>query len=198
MHIKAQKTKFSRYSERVEYVRAACISSHRLYYSISHNFDFYVTQSTQPTGSRIITIMPASTRALEPLYEEDIPAAVSLWYSAFDSEEMRRLFPDTPGVRKWWHDTIRNDLLQKQKQKYLKVIEEGKMIAFVKWDLASPEESGNRFLPWHPDMNSEACNNLTTQNLRERERVMGSRKYYCEFVSYLIPFLAFFCNHLPV
>jgi hypothetical protein len=118
---------------------------------------------------------------LEPLAEADTSAVVSLWYAAFHTPEMRRLFPDTPGVRQWWQENIRNDLRRKRAQQYLKVVEGGQIIAYAKWDLASPEENGDRFLPWHPEMDSEACDQLALQTTWTRKSVTGFRKHYCEY-----------------
>ncbi|KAL4739360.1 acyl-CoA N-acyltransferase [Aspergillus similis] len=122
--------------------------------------------------------MSPSSMTLEPLEEADISAVVSLWYAAFHTPEMRKLFPDTPGVRQWWQENIRNDLRRKRAQQYLKVVERGQIIAYAKWDLASPEENGDRFLPWHPEMDSEACNQLAMQTASARKIVTGSRKHY--------------------
>ncbi|KAJ5231840.1 acyl-CoA N-acyltransferase [Penicillium citrinum] len=60
--------------------------------------------------------MDSSTRTLEPLYEADIPTAVSLLFAMIHYTEERKLFADIPGVRQWWHDTIRTDLLQDRNQ----------------------------------------------------------------------------------
>ena len=124
--------------------------------------------------------MVHSTRTLEPFSEADIPAAVSLLFASFHDTEVRKLFTDTPGARQWWHDTMCNDLLQKQNQTYLKVMEKGKMIAFSKWDMSRFDENTSPYLPWHPDMNSEAWEQFLIYIMRERKRVMGSRRHYCE------------------
>lgn len=125
--------------------------------------------------------MPPLSMTLEPLAEADTSAVVSLWYAAFDTTEMRRLFPDTPGVRQWWQENIRNDLRRKRAQQYLKVVEGGQIIAYAKWDLASPEENSDRFLPWHPEMDSESCDQLAMQTTWARKSVTGSRRHYCEY-----------------
>ncbi|KAK5787953.1 hypothetical protein VI817_010449 [Penicillium citrinum] len=115
----------------------------------------------------------------KPLYEADIPTAVSLLFAMIHYTEERKLFADIPGVRQWWHDTIRTDLLQDRNQTYLKVMEKGNMIAFAKWDFSKPDEIVARFLPWPPEINSEACEQLMTHiHIWERKRVMGSRRHY--------------------
>ncbi|EWC46358.1 hypothetical protein DRE_04301 [Drechslerella stenobrocha 248] len=107
---------------------------------------------------------------------DDISTIVSIWYKAFCSPDMRRMFPDTPGVRKWWDETIRMDLLEKPQQMYLKVMAEDEIVGYAKWDLCTTVD---RYLPWHPDMDQDACNSLTTFTKKERDRVVGNKRYYC-------------------
>lgn len=93
------------------------------------------------------------------------------------------MFPDTPGVRKWWEDGIREDILRKPQQTYLKVIDtnaHGRMVAYAKWDLGSMEERGPRALPFdREEMDREACGEFYAHMDRERKRLMGDRKHYC-------------------
>ncbi|KAL2110471.1 hypothetical protein VUR80DRAFT_1147 [Thermomyces stellatus] len=80
---------------------------------------------------------------------------------------MRTLWPGTPGVRKWWADSIRDDLLNKPFHSYIKIVDtesadahgKPRLVAYAKWDMSTIEERGAR-------LNSE------------RWRVMGDRKRY--------------------
>lgn len=122
-----------------------------------------------------LKVIPAST--------SDIPDMISVWYAAFTSPSLRRMFPDTPSVRKWWEDGIREDLLRKPQQTYLKVIDtnaHGRMVAYAKWDLGSMEARGPRALPFdREEMDREACGEFYARMDRERKRLMGDRKHYC-------------------
>lgn len=118
---------------------------------------------------------------IEPVTLEDIPQITELWYNIFSMPEMRALFPDTPGLRQWWDDTNRHDLLNKPGQKYLKVVDEnGKMAAYAKWDL-DLDRRGDRFPPWHPDSDSKACDAFFGGMEVARLKLVGGRKHYCRY-----------------
>lgn len=130
------------------------------------------------------TTKPSRDNSLrtEPVTLDDIPQITQLWYNVFSMPEMRALFPDTPGLRQWWDDTNRHDLLHKPGQKYLKVVDEnGQMAAYAKWDLA-PEERGRRFPPWHADSDRKSCDAFFGGMEKERLRLLGGRKHYCRFL----------------
>ncbi len=118
---------------------------------------------------------------------EDVPALTDLWFAAFTDPDMRRLWPDTPGVRKWWDDANRNDMLNKPFQRYIKVVDpestddqgRARIAAFAKWDLAMPHERGRRYPPWHDDMPAHVCDAFFQKEECERQRVMGDKKHYC-------------------
>ncbi|KAL4932398.1 GNAT family N-acetyltransferase [Aspergillus undulatus] len=78
----------------------------------------------------------------------------AIWFIAFTDPAPRRLWPDTPGVRGWWDEANSNDLRENPFQKYVKVVgtEMGRIAAYAKWDLSTPEERGRRYPPWHADM----------------------------------------------
>jgi hypothetical protein len=176
------------------------------------------------------TTIPSSLR-LEPVTLDDIPEITKLWYAAMrDPFTLERISPDTPGVRQWWDDANRHDLLHKPFQHYVKVVDtaipavsinghtvdsnnaikedddhvveggrEGtstdqrmsyKMIAYAKWDLSMPGEGGDRFPPWHPDSDAEACEQLNEAFAKERKRVLGDERSYCKF--FLSPLIYYF------
>lgn len=74
--------------------------------------------------------------------------------------DMRTLWPGTPGVRKWWADSIRDDLLNKPFHSYIKIVDtesadahgKPRLVAYAKWDMSTIEERGARYHLWHPDM----------------------------------------------
>lgn len=120
-----------------------------------------------------------NTLRLESVTTADIPHITELWYAAFGTSEMLRLFPDTPGLRQWWHDAHRHDLLHKPAQRYVKAVDEtGKMVAFAKWDLAV-EERGERFPPWHAGSDRLACEEFYGALDRERIKLLRGRRCYC-------------------
>ncbi|PYH49800.1 acyl-CoA N-acyltransferase [Aspergillus saccharolyticus JOP 1030-1] len=87
---------------------------------------------------------------------EDLPEITDLWYNAF-SPSMLFLWPDTPGVREWWNEANRHDMLHKPKSKYLKVIDttqNGRIVAYAKWSFETAKERGPRWPAWHPDMDA--------------------------------------------
>ncbi|SPO04577.1 uncharacterized protein DNG_07262 [Cephalotrichum gorgonifer] len=123
---------------------------------------------------------------LEAVTLDDVPALTELWFAAFTDPGIRRLWPDTPGVRKWWDDANRGDLLNKPFQRYVKVVDpesvdargRARIAAYAKWDLAMPEERGARYPPWHGDMPGEVCDAFFVREEAERRRVMGDRRHY--------------------
>ncbi|KAI3144547.1 hypothetical protein CBS147325_5307 [Penicillium roqueforti] len=123
---------------------------------------------------------------LEPATVEDLPAITDLWFTAFNDPGMRRLFPDTPGTREWFTEANRTDMLTKPFQKYIKIIDpsttdtqgKARIVAYAKWDLAMPDERGDRFPPWHGDMPGQVCDTFFGGLESERKRVMGDRKHY--------------------
>ena len=130
---------------------------------------------------------PSTTLRLEVATLDDVTALTDVWFAAFTDPEIRQLWPDTPGVRKWWDDANRNDMLNRPLARYMKVIDHGstdaqgrpRIAAFAKWDLAMPEERGRRYPPWHEDMPATVCDSFFLREERERQRVMGNRKHYC-------------------
>lgn len=129
-----------------------------------------------------------TTLKLEIVPIEEVPALTELWYAAFTKPYIRDLWPDTPGVRKWWDDTHRHDFLTKPFQRYVKVVDpetlddQGKprLVAWAKWDLAMPDERGDRYPPWHEDMPADQVDALIGIIEGNRRRVMGDQKHYCE------------------
>lgn len=124
---------------------------------------------------------------IEPATLEDIPALTPVWFAAFTDRDFRRMWPDTPGVRKWWEDNTRNDMLTRPFQKYLKVTDptavdandRARIASFAKWDFAMISDRGRRYLPWHEDMAVEECDEFFEREDKERTRVMGDEKHYC-------------------
>lgn len=125
---------------------------------------------------------------MEPVTLADIPHITELWYAVFSTPEMLRLFPDTPGLRQWWSDANRHDLLHKPGQHYVKAVDDdtGKMVAYAKWDLAV-DQRGDRFPPWHAESDRPACDAFFGGLDKERVRLVGGRRHYCRPpVSFLI------------
>lgn len=134
---------------------------------------------------------PPPSFNLEIATIDDVSAMVSLWFAAFTQAEIKRLFPDTPAMREWHEQWHRGDMETKDFQTYVKVVdnaekdEQGKsrLIAFGKWDLATPEERGRRFPVWCTDSPSEECQGLIDRLEGERERVMENVRHYCMKIS---------------
>ncbi|KAJ5484229.1 acetyltransferase [Penicillium expansum] len=112
---------------------------------------------------------------------EDSSSLMDLWFAAFSDPGSRRLFPNTPGVRKWLEDAIYQDLLQRPFQTYLKIVDLGskgadgrpRIAAYAKWDSSTPKERGPRYPPWHDDMPKELCQAFVGRGESNRKRVMG-------------------------
>lgn len=124
---------------------------------------------------------------LEAVTLDDVPAITEVWFAAFTDSDMLRLWPDTPGVRKWWHDAIYTDILNKPFQRYVKIVDteatdihgRARIAAYAKWDLAMPAERGRRYPLWHEDMPGQDCDAFFQREENERRRVMGGQKHYC-------------------
>ncbi|KAB5546975.1 acetyltransferase [Coniochaeta sp. 2T2.1] len=127
-----------------------------------------------------------TTLRLEVATPDDVTALTEVWFAAFTDPGIRQLWPDTPGVRKWWDDANRSDMLNKPHARYIKVVDNRKtdakgrprIAAFAKWDLAMPEERGCRYPPWHEDMPAAVCDAFFIREETERHRVMGNQKHY--------------------
>lgn len=118
---------------------------------------------------------------MQPVTLNDVPALSQLWYTAFSIPVNLRMFPDTPGVRAWWDEGNRRDLLHNPLRKLFKVVDPTKpdfVIAYAKWDL-DPSQSGERFPPWHEESDHETCERLFTGLAEERKGFFGDRKHYC-------------------
>ncbi|KAJ5654752.1 acetyltransferase [Penicillium lividum] len=130
----------------------------------------------------------SNTLKLDLVTLEDSSALIDIWFAAFSDPGSRRLFPHTAGVRSWLEDAIHRDL-GRSFQRYLKVIDTGskdadgksRIAAYAKWDLATPEERGPRYPPWHSDMPRELCEAFVTRGESNRKRVMGDQKHICMF-----------------
>lgn len=139
----------------------------------------------------------AGALKLEPVTLEDCPAITELWFAAFTDPEMRRIWPDTPGVRQWWTDANRNDLINKPFQKYVKVVdpestdEQGRprIVAYAKWDLSMLPDRGRRWPPWHEDQPGDECTAFLAGIDQDRLRVMGDQKHYCRILTLALPCL---------
>jgi hypothetical protein len=131
--------------------------------------------------------MTANSLVREPATLEDIPALTVLWYEAFTDPATRHIWPDTPGIRKWWDDANREDMTDKPYQRYIKVVDPGskdvngrpRIVAYAKWDLAMPDERGRRFPPWHEDMHRQDCDDFLNTLEKNRKRIFGNEKNYC-------------------
>ncbi|CAG9947582.1 unnamed protein product [Clonostachys rosea f. rosea IK726] len=123
---------------------------------------------------------------LELATAEDAPELTEVWFAAFQDPDLRRLWPDTDGVRQWWTDANSHDMRQKPFQRYVKVIDpdtkdargRSRIAAYAKWDLSMPDERGRRYPPWHTDMPGEECDAFFLREEKERERVMGKEEHY--------------------
>ncbi|KAE8333724.1 acyl-CoA N-acyltransferase [Aspergillus sergii] len=129
------------------------------------------TQSTSTSGPPL---------KLEHATLEDIPELIEVWYNAFDTPEMLAIWPNTPGVRQWWDQANRHDMLHKPREKYLKVVDtrNGRIAAYAKWSLETAEERGPRFPPWHSDMDPERNDAFIGSMEIGRARLVGGKKNF--------------------
>ncbi|KAL4975998.1 acyl-CoA N-acyltransferase [Aspergillus desertorum] len=133
-------------------------------------------------------ITHSSSFTLSPVLSPDIPALTTIWFAAFNDSAIGQLFPDTPGVRAWLTAANQCDLNSKPFQKYVKIVDSSardergqkyeRIVAYAKWDLATPEERGRRYPLWHGDMPAGQCDEFFEREERERERVMGRIRHY--------------------
>ncbi|KAK1728201.1 acetyltransferase [Colletotrichum acutatum] len=135
-----------------------------------------------------MTTKTGKTLKLEEATLDDIPALTETWFAAFaDDEVIRRLWPDTPGVRAWWDEANGGDMAAKPFQRFVKVVDvmgkagggsRPRIAAWAKWDTSMPAERGRRYPPWAGDMPSEVCDLFFAREEGERARVMGDERHY--------------------
>ncbi|RAL13812.1 GNAT family N-acetyltransferase [Aspergillus homomorphus CBS 101889] len=126
-----------------------------------------------------------ATLQVQPVTEADLPALTRIFYAGFTTAIDRQMFPDTPGLRAWWADANRHDLLHKPGVRFLAVVDptlahsddDDKLISYVKWDL-DPENRGRRFPEWHPDTDGELCDQFFGGCDAVRREVMRGRGHY--------------------
>lgn len=118
---------------------------------------------------------------IQPVTADDVPAITQLWYTAFGIPLNLRMFPDTPGVRGWWNEANRQDVLSNPRRTLLKVVDPAtdQIVAYAKWDL-DPSDSGARFPPWHAESDRETCERLFAGMEQQRKAFFGDRKHFCE------------------
>lgn len=121
--------------------------------------------------------------ALEPVTEADLPAITDLWYSAFGPSGFLELIPDTPNIRDWWNAANGHDLHHKPTAYYWKVVDTAHplkpLVAYAKWDLESAEKRGDRFPPWHAEMNKKGCDDMFGKLEKQRSLLLGGTENYC-------------------
>jgi hypothetical protein len=135
-----------------------------------------------------MTSTPRKTLKLDEVTLEDIPGLTQVWFAAFTDPGIRRIWPDTPSVRRWWDDANRYDLTHKPFQRYIKIVDpdskdelgRARIAAFAKWDTSMPKERGRRYPPWTDDQPGQVCDEFIAKEENERLRVMGEQKHYCE------------------
>ncbi|KAL4892004.1 acyl-CoA N-acyltransferase [Aspergillus ambiguus] len=123
---------------------------------------------------------PSSSLQVEPVTTEDIPALTDIIMDGFSTPHDRIMFPDTPGIREWWDNANRNDILHKPDVKYVKVVDSyipGSILAYAKWDF-NPKERGHRFPPWHADSDAKACSDFFEGCEVARKAIMHDRSHY--------------------
>lgn len=126
--------------------------------------------------------MPSQFK-IEPVTLDDIPTITNLWYTAFSIPENLQMFPDTPGVRKWWDDANRASLLENPNARMVKVVDTQhpeRMVAYAKWNLAA-HKYGARFPPWHQESDTELCEKLFGMTQEYRKSLLGETEHYCTF-----------------
>ncbi|KFY49809.1 hypothetical protein V495_00460 [Pseudogymnoascus sp. VKM F-4514 (FW-929)] len=141
--------------------------------------------SESPTN--VYSRMTSTPLRLEKATPHDVPAMTAVWFAAFQEDaELTRLWPDTPGVRKWWDDANSHDLAHKPFQHYVKVVDPSvtgkdgrpRLAAYAKWDMSMPDERGRRYPPWADDAPGDECDAFFEREERERKRVMGEQRHY--------------------
>lgn len=131
----------------------------------------------------LLDIQTLAMLVVQPVTPADIPAITSLWYEGFGTSSILTLMPDTPGIRQWWNDANLHDLLYRPTARYWKVVDdatpEGPIVAYAKWDMESAEDRGNRFPPWHWEMDSAGCSNFFGGLERQRQAIFQGQNNYC-------------------
>ncbi|PYH49181.1 GNAT family N-acetyltransferase [Aspergillus saccharolyticus JOP 1030-1] len=147
---------------------------------------------------------------IHPVDECDLPALTRIFYAGFTTAIDQQMFPDTPGLRAWWADANRHDILHKPGVRFLKVIDRfitpagsdvgngdgdddsdsnsnnagnnENVISYAKWDL-DPSNRGRRFPEWHPDSDAELCDRFFGGcDLVHKEIMDGRGHYYLDML----------------
>jgi hypothetical protein len=81
----------------------------------------------------------------------DLPGICDDFYVGFTDEVMARMFPDTPGLRKWWEQTNGNDMANRASDHFLVMRDmaaHGRIVAYAKWQCATSDvPSAENFSP---------------------------------------------------
>ncbi|OZJ04495.1 hypothetical protein BZG36_02668 [Bifiguratus adelaidae] len=118
---------------------------------------------------------------------EDIPDITQVYLQAFGKETLSiRMFPHTPGVRKWWEEANTDELLHNPHARFLKVVDadaEGgkeKIVGYAKYVV--PVDGKMKIedvsaITWPEDSDADLCNLFFGQLDNNKKKIMGDRTY---------------------
>ena len=128
---------------------------------------------------------------LLPAVAQDMPTFTNIYLLAFQHSIHVACFPrDSPHVRAWWTDGYERFFANDSTGHFLKVVEDGKAIAYARWCV--PEKVDGQYVAlavpdrpssWPQDTDVELCEEFFGAFPGKRRRIMGDRPHCCT-VSY--------------
>ena len=132
---------------------------------------------------------------LHPVSAIDIPTLVHIYFLSFHAHLSVIALPgDLPSVQAWFHKMFEEEV-KDPKAVWLKVIDTEKnlAVAYAKWVKPSPGKEVDQHLPdWPEGADVELCKTFFGGLAAKKSAIMGSRGYWCRFLSDFFQFC--FCS----
>lgn len=129
-----------------------------------------------------------SSFSLEPLEAADVPAAISLYFSAFDNSHSLSCWPRTEPVHKWWQDLLKAKIQEPGAHAVKAVSEDtGEIVGFAQWvePTKRNDRAGSVPKEWPEGVDVELCAATFAAFAEGREEVMGDDRHWCKQIAHL-------------
>lgn len=119
---------------------------------------------------------------LLPLTRADIPACITIYFSAFQNPHSLGCWPRTLSIRAWWENMI-HDELDEPGAHWLKAVDPttGQLAGFVKWVQPKHGMEPSLELPeWPAEADGTLCEETFGVWARRHRELMGGRGHWCK------------------